>query len=131
MSKQQPIILFDGSCNLCSASVRLIMRHSKKDEFTVVPFHSVYAKDLLRKYNVQENYSGSLVLVGAGKIYFKSTAVLRISKRLKGMYSLLYFLQIVPRFIRDGAYDWVASNRYNWFGKPKSCEVFIDKKNGL
>jgi len=120
--KNHPIILFDGYCNLCNISVQFIIKHDKKRHFLLASLQSDAATKILLQLNVEsfKDYN-SIVLVEDGKLYIKSTAVLRIAKRLKGFVQTLYLLIIIPTPLRNIFYDFIAKNRYKWFGKRKNC----------
>ena len=120
MNYDHPIILFDGRCYLCSGSVMFILkRERKRGEFRFASLQSKKASELLgeKKELKDKNESGSVILIENGRIYSKSTAALRITRKLRRGWPLLYGFIVVPRFIRDGIYNWIAKNRFKWFGK--------------
>lgn len=118
-----PIIFFDGVCNLCQGAIQFIIVRDPKDHFKFASLQSKYAKEKLLPFNVDPAIGDSIVLLENGKVYEHSTAALRIAKGLNGLWPLLYAFIIVPKFIRDGVYRWIAKNRYRWFGKSESCWV--------
>jgi len=120
---EHPIILFDGVCNLCASSVQFIIRNDPKQHFRFASQQSDIGKELLTKYHIDVNKTDSLVLIEKGKIYQKSTAALRIAKQLSLAWSLVYAFIIVPTFIRNPIYDFIAANRYKWFGKKEACWI--------
>lgn len=116
--EKHPIILFDGVCNLCNGAVQFIIERDKKRQFRFASLQS----DFGQQYQQQVGASvDSILLVENGKIYQKSSAALRIARKLDGLWSLLFLFIIVPPFIRNAVYDWIARNRYRWFGKQDSC----------
>lgn len=115
-----PLILFDGVCNLCSSSVQFIIRNDKAGRFRFAPLQSPTGRALLEG---QAHTRNSVVLVEGEKVFTQSTAALRIARRLDGIWPLLYAFIVVPAPIRDGVYQFVARNRYRWFGKQDSCWV--------
>ncbi|MDF2157549.1 DUF393 domain-containing protein [Algoriphagus sp. CAU 1675] len=119
----QSIIFFDGVCNLCNASVDFIIRRDKKNQFLLGALQDPLSKKVLGKYQVREDYLDSLVLLEAGKVYFKSTAALKIARKLSGIWPVLYPLIFLPQNFRDAVYDWIGKNRYRWFGKKNSCRI--------
>jgi predicted DCC family thiol-disulfide oxidoreductase YuxK len=123
VTEHKHLILFDGVCNFCNGSVNFIIRHDKKDHFRFVPLQSPPGQQLLRQFGMEHLPMDSIVLIENKKVYKRSTAVLRISKKLNGLYPLLYGFIILPTFIRDTVYNLVARNRYKWFGKKDSCMV--------
>jgi len=119
----ESVILFDGVCNLCNASVRFVIKRDRAARFSFASLQSGYTASLFRKLNFHANGVDSIVLLESGKLYVRSTAALKIARHLDGLWPLLYAFIIVPRFIRDAVYDFVARNRYRWFGKKEYCEV--------
>lgn len=117
----EKIVLFDSVCNLCNSSVQFIIKHDKKGQFLFGSLQGNYGQETLRKFNLPTNEFNSFMLLEDGKLYTKSTGALRMLKHLGGAWSLLYAFIIVPKFIRDGVYNWVAKNRYKWFGKKEAC----------
>lgn len=115
-------ILFDGVCNLCNGAVRFVIRHDKKERFVFSPLQSRVATSLLAGLapTVKKD---SVVLIENGTIYTRSTAILRIARRLGGGWPLLYGFIIIPPFLRDGIYDIIAKYRYRFFGKQEKCMV--------
>ena len=121
--KAQPVIFFDGVCNLCNASVQFVIEHDKENYFKFSALQGDYAKEVLPRFNVNPRGLTSTLLLEDGKLYTKSSSALRVAKKLKGFWPLLYGFNIVPKFIRDWVYDIVAKNRYKWWGKQKNCYV--------
>lgn len=115
------IILFDGACGFCNLSVSFIIRHDKKNSFRFVPFQTAASRQLLKKFSLNENYSGSLVLIEGNTFFLKSTAALRIARTLNPPVNWLSVFILVPKFLRDPVYDWIARHRNSWFGKQNSC----------
>ena len=116
-----PILLFDGVCNLCNNSVQFVIKKDKKKQFYFTALQSNAGQQLLKQYQLSPNKFDSFVLIENNQAYTRSTAALRVVKRLSGAWPLLYIFIIVPPFIRNTIYDWVAQNRYKWFGKSDSC----------
>lgn len=115
------IILFDGVCNFCDASVNFIIEHDKKDYFRFTPLQSEIGQEFVKKFSL----SGidSVILVENDKAYAHSTAALKIARRLGGIWSVLYAFIIIPRPIRDFFYKLFAKNRYKFFGKKDECMI--------
>lgn len=122
-SEIRPVVLFDGVCNLCNWAVQFILKRDKKKQFLFASLQSKAGKELLRKYNLPEDYINSFVLIDNGKAYTKSTGALRAGKLLGGIHKVLYGFIIIPKFIRDRVYNFIAKNRYKWFGQQESCTV--------
>ncbi len=123
MSFQKSVILFDGVCNLCNASVDFILKRDKPNRFLVGALQEEAGKKLLSRFEVNPEYLDSLVLVEGGKVFFRSTAALKIAKNLSGFWPLFYVFILLPPFIRDAVYDWIGKNRYRWFGKKSTCRL--------
>jgi predicted DCC family thiol-disulfide oxidoreductase YuxK len=120
---QKQIILFDGVCNLCNAAVQWVIRRDKHRKFLFASLQSELAQQLLAQRGFISPQLTSLVLIVDHDLFLKSDAVLRIARQLSGAWKLAYWLKVVPRFMRDGAYDFVAGHRYKWFGKKAECMV--------
>lgn len=121
LSNHSKIIFFDGLCNLCQHSVQFILTHDKKSVFSFLSLQSKMAEQLLEENNTDPSGWNSFILMEGGMIYTRSTAALRVARQLSGIWPLLYVFIIVPPFLRDSIYDWIARNRYRWFGKKESC----------
>ncbi len=137
MKDGKSIILFDGVCTLCNASIDFVMKRDRTNRFLVGALQEPISKKLLSDFQVDPAYLDSLVLVEKGKIYFRSTAALRIAKRLSGAWPLFYLFIVIPTFVRDPIYDWIGKNRYRWFGMKSTCRIpsaeernkFLSKEN--
>jgi len=121
--KQQPLILFDGVCNFCNGAVNFTIKRDKKAVIQFAPLQSEKGRLFLRQYNLPTEEMRSFIFIEDGKVYDRSTAALRVCRYLSGLWPACYGLIIVPRFIRDGVYNWVAKNRYKWFGKKDQCMI--------
>ncbi|MGH1335807.1 MAG: thiol-disulfide oxidoreductase DCC family protein [Aureispira sp.] len=115
------IVLFDGVCNLCDRSVQFIIKHDPKGRYKFAPLQSDFAKKLLQEYQLDGEDLERAVLIENGKAYTHSSASLRVTRHLSGAWPLLYGFIIIPRFIRNAVYRWVARNRYRWFGQKDNC----------
>jgi predicted DCC family thiol-disulfide oxidoreductase YuxK len=122
MSPEKPVILFDGVCNLCNSSVNFVIDRDPQGTIYFAPLQSEYARKILEKHQIGMELN-TIVLLEDGKVYDRSTAALRIARLLNGPWPLLYASIVIPRFIRDGVYRWIARNRYRWFGKTQACRV--------
>jgi predicted DCC family thiol-disulfide oxidoreductase YuxK len=118
-----PVILFDGVCNLCNASVLFIIDRDPRGRFAFAPLQSDYAAALLREHGWQGDALTTVLLIEDGRVYDRSSAALRIARGLSGLWPLFSVFRIVPRPLRDLAYDWLARHRYRWFGRTESCRV--------
>lgn len=117
------IVFFDGVCNFCNASVDIIFKRNKKRNLFYSSLQSEFAKSFLATHSVDFSNLDTMIYFSGGVFYFRSDAALQIAKRLNGGYRLFAAFLIVPRFIRDGIYNWVAKNRYRFFGKKETCRI--------
>ncbi|MDX8360295.1 thiol-disulfide oxidoreductase DCC family protein [Cytobacillus sp. IB215316] len=115
-----PIIIFDGVCNLCNGAVQFLLKRDKRDALRFTAMQSEAAKELLVTYQIPTNVD-SFVFIDGNNFYVKSTAALQVSKYLPGLWKVFYLCRIIPVPIRDYVYDWVAKNRYKWFGRRTEC----------
>lgn len=119
-----PIVFFDGVCNLCNRSVQFILRHDRSRRFR---FASLQSEAGMRAQAEMKNMGmhgqDSVILYNKGKYYTQSSAVIRIGVLLGGIWFLAASGWLLPRFVRNGIYRWIARNRYRWFGKKDSCMV--------
>ncbi|MEO7306740.1 MAG: thiol-disulfide oxidoreductase DCC family protein [Ferruginibacter sp.] len=120
---QQPIILFDGVCNFCNSAINFTIKRNAKANILFAPMQSEAGQKLLKQYNLPAEDMESFVFIENGIAYKRSTAALRVCRYLRALWSLCYGLIIVPKFIRDGIYNWIAKNRYKWFGIRKECMI--------
>jgi predicted DCC family thiol-disulfide oxidoreductase YuxK len=120
---QHSIILFDGVCNLCNGAVQFIIKRDNKNQFLFASLQSQEGKQILEEHNFTVNKANSFFLFENGKLFYRSTAALKVIKKLSGLWPLLYGFIIVPKFIRDGVYNWIAQNRYRWFGRKDECMI--------
>lgn len=127
MKDVQQILLFDGVCNLCNASVQFVLRRDKDEVFLFAPLQSPIAEKLLSSTSAKKDYITdlhSIVLIRKGQVYDESSAALYTAKELSGGWPLLYYLFIWwPKGIRDAIYRFVAKRRYKWFGKQNTCSL--------
>ncbi len=123
MKSEFSVVFFDGFCNLCNGAVQFTIERDRNDFFRFASLQSDYAQEKLAAFNIQPKQGESMILLEDGKVYERSTAALRVARKLSGLWPLLYGFIILPRFIRDGIYNYVAKNRYKWFGKQESCWI--------
>jgi predicted DCC family thiol-disulfide oxidoreductase YuxK len=116
-----PIVLFDGVCNLCHASVRFILAHDREAIFRFAPLDSDTSRAFTAGGLLEDRSVDSVILVEDGVSYVRSEAAIRIAGRLGLPWRVLIGLKILPERLRDAAYDLVARNRYRWFGRRESC----------
>jgi len=121
--KGSQIILYDGYCNLCNASLRFILKRDKKKVFQYCALQSKEAELLLTMRFEDKNIPDSVILLAGGVLYTKSEAFFKILPQLGNGYKLLSIFKLIPLKLRDKMYDWIAFNRYKWFGKKDQCSL--------
>ncbi|MBD3580973.1 thiol-disulfide oxidoreductase DCC family protein [Flavobacterium selenitireducens] len=124
LPKGKKIILFDGVCNLCDSFVQFVIRRDSNDVFRFVPLQSELGESILAHIGIDRQRIDSIILYEPGIAYFyKSGAAIEIANSLGGFLRLASILKIFPNFVRNGLYDFVARNRYKWYGKKESCMI--------
>ena len=123
-AENKKIILFDGVCNLCSSAVQFIIKHDKKDIFRFVALQSDLGKEICTYIGVDQTKIDSIIMYHpAVAYYYKSNAVIEIAEDLGGLYSIMTIFKILPEKLRNYIYDYIAANRYKWYGKKESCMI--------
>lgn len=118
---EHPILLFDGVCNLCNASVQWVLTRDVKAQFRFAALQSELGQQLLKQHGLSAENFDTVVLAVKDKVFLRSDAPLEIVWRLGGFWKLLYAFKALPRPIRDGLYNFIAKNRYRWFGRQETC----------
>ena len=116
------IVLFDGVCNFCNRMVNFAIRNDKKAKLKFAPLQSSAGEELSRKYHIPPT-TDTVIFIANGKVYTFASAAIRICKYLDWPARLLYAFIIIPSFISQPFYKWIARNRYKWFGKKNECMV--------
>ncbi|MCM3388067.1 DCC1-like thiol-disulfide oxidoreductase family protein [Ureibacillus chungkukjangi] len=115
------IILFDGDCHFCNTSVQFIIKRDQKKYFKFASLQSEIGQKLLEEFQIPKT-TDSLIFIEGNSSYIKSTAALKICRRLDGMWKLLYPFLIIPKFLRNTVYDVVAKNRHKLM-KQTECRI--------
>jgi predicted DCC family thiol-disulfide oxidoreductase YuxK len=123
MVSDHPVILFDGVCNFCNSVVAFTIRQDRKGVFRFAALQSPAGQRLLQQYGLPDQDFASFILIDKGKAYKSSTAGLKLYNRLPWYWKWVQVFRIVPQFLRDAVYNFVARNRYKWFGRQKQCMV--------
>ncbi|GGA77512.1 thiol-disulfide oxidoreductase DCC family protein [Ornithinibacillus halotolerans] len=116
------IILFDGECNLCNNTVQFVIKRDPKGIFKFTALQSRVGEGLLKEKKIPNDWD-SFILIEGEKVYTKSTAALKVCRNLSGFIKLLYVFIIIPSQLRNPIYNFIARNRYKWFGKRDSCMI--------
>lgn len=122
MTQDHPVVLFDGVCNYCNSWVNFAIRNDREARLRFATLQSATGQELKAKYGVAAG-TDSVILIDNEKAYTYSNAALRIAKHLRWPAKAIYALLIIPAFIREPVYKWIARNRYKWFGKKEECMV--------
>lgn len=117
------LVLFDGVCNFCNSTVQRIIRNDKKNVFYFASLQSDIGQKILDNFRLKTNAADTIVYIRNGIVFTKSDAALQIAGRMKFPFPVLCLGFIVPRFLRNIIYDYIAKNRYKWFGKSENCVV--------
>ena len=117
------VVLFDGVCNMCNASVNYIIDHDPAGRFRFASLQTETGSKLAAEHGINASELSSMVLIQHGKAYMRSSAVLRICRKLKGPAKLLWPAILIPPMLRDPIYRFVANRRYKWFGKREACRL--------
>ena len=137
MIENNKIILFDGVCNLCNNSVQYVIKHDTGNAFKFAALQSEIGQKLAKERGIDTSMVDSIILIEPGVAYYtKSTAALKIAQSFGGAWSLTSVLEWIPEKLRNWVYDYVAKNRYQWYGKREACMIptpelkskFLDQK---
>ena len=127
MIENKKIIFYDGLCAMCNRFIRILITLDKKEKFLLAPLQGKNGKILQKKFSKELKGIDSVIFYNK-KVYTKSSAVINILSELGGIYKLAYIFNIIPSFISDSMYDYIARNRFQWFGKLDKCPM-PEKKN--
>ena len=124
LPEHKKLILFDGVCNLCNAAIQYVIKHDKRDVFIFTPLQSNIGKQITEQFKIDTNTIDSKLLYSQENgLKSKSSAALQIAKGLGFPNNLMSVFFIIPTFIRNRVYDYIAKNRYKWYGKKDECMI--------
>jgi predicted DCC family thiol-disulfide oxidoreductase YuxK len=124
LPKHKQLILFDGVCNLCNSSINYVIKYDKNDVFMFAPLQGEAGKQIIQKFHLDTSKTDSILLYSEEKgLQIKSSAALAIASKLGLPRNLLTIFYIIPPFIRNWVYDYIAKNRYKWYGKKEACMI--------
>lgn len=124
IASDKKLILFDGVCNLCNGAIQFMIKHDKQDVFRYAALQSDIGKKLVEERNIDTDKVDSILLIEPGVAYYdKSDAALQIGKHLKGYRTISSILSLIPSSLRNIVYDFIARNRYTWYGKREACMI--------
>lgn len=119
--KKKTLLLFDGVCNLCNAFVQFIIIRDRKRQIFFAPLQSELGQQLLKDSDEKVNNLNTVVLIKDDEVYTHSDVALEVAKIIRGGWQFFSIFHLLPKGFRDKVYDWVAANRYKWFGKKDQC----------
>lgn len=123
LPKGKKIILFDGVCNLCDQSVQFIIKKDAADMFRFVSLQSELGQEILKHIGVDTKKTDSIVLYEPGVAYYtKAEAAMEIASHLKSWHKIIKYFKFTGSF-SNWIYDYIAKNRYRWYGKKESCMI--------
>jgi predicted DCC family thiol-disulfide oxidoreductase YuxK len=124
LPKDKKIILFDGVCNLCDAVVQFIIKNDKSDIFRFVPLQSELGLSITKHIGIDTSKMDSILLYEPNvAYYYKAEAALKIAKQIGGIYTIMGIFSVFPKGFSNAVYDYIARNRYKWYGKKESCMI--------
>ncbi len=124
LPKDKKIILFDGVCNLCDSTVQYLIKRDNKDVFRFVALQSEIGKQIIEHIGIDTTKTDSIILYEPGKgYYYKAEAAINIATQLGGIYKLMRIFSVLPKGFNNAVYDYVAKNRYKWYGKKDECMI--------
>lgn len=118
---EKPLVLFDGVCNLCNASVQFIIEHDPEGKIMFASLQSERGQAILQHLGMKMDDFDTFIFIEKGVAYTRSTGILKEIRYFRGLWRFLYVFIVIPRPIRDFFYNIVARNRYRWFGKKNEC----------
>jgi len=123
VDSDHPVLLFDGTCNLCNGSIQFIIPRDPAGKLRFAPLQSALGSRVRQAAGLSTDDLETVVLIEDGMAYTKSDAAIRVAEHLGGIYRLLSLGRLVPRGVRDRVYDFVAEHRYDWFGRKDQCMI--------
>jgi len=123
VAREHPVLLFDGVCNLCDGLVQFIIKRDQKARFRFASLQSEIGQALAEQAGLEPTNMGTAILYDGEEFHLKSDMALGVARQLGGFWSVFVIFRMVPRSIRDGVYDWIARNRYKWFGQKDECMI--------
>ena len=116
-----PIIVFDAVCVLCSANAQFVLKHDRREHFRLASMQGEAGAALYRRFGIDPADPDTIILVEGDSVKRDSDAVLAIYAGLGWPWRAAAALRLVPRFLRDPVYRWIARNRYRLFGRRETC----------
>lgn len=128
LTDEHPLVLFDGFCNFCSRSVRLILRNDRHGNIRFAAIQSPTGERVMKEFGLDSSATDSFVVVRGRRAFLRSDAALEIARDMRFPWNWAAALRVVPRPLRDWAYGFIARNRYRWFGRKEACFIPTDEE---
>ncbi len=122
-TQPHPIVLFDGVCNFCNASVNFIIRHDKQKRLRFATLQSEAGERIRKEFGIADQKPDSFLLLHKGHLYKYTEAALKVFNMLPWYWKWTQVIWLIPQFVRDPIYRLIAKNRYKWFGKKEECMI--------
>ncbi|MFK7934333.1 MAG: thiol-disulfide oxidoreductase DCC family protein [Saprospiraceae bacterium] len=117
-----PILLYDGVCTFCNAAAQFILQRDPEGVIHYASLQSELGQNLLDHFQLSKDLD-TVILIENNQTYDKTDVTIRIGQHLGGVYKIANLLRLFPKSMRNRVYDWIARNRYNWFGKKETCPI--------
>lgn len=117
------LILFDGVCNFCNASVQFILRRDRKAVFMFASIQSEIGREVFHAHGLNPDDPQTIMLLNHGHPLLRSDAAIGIATQFGGLWRLVAVFKIIPKPLRDLFYGFIAKHRYQWFGKSNACMI--------
>ncbi len=127
MHQQQSIVFFDGVCNLCNGFVQFILKHETNSDYKFCSLQSDFAVNFFKEKKFISSGIDSVIVFENNQFYIESAAAFKIINKLKWPYKAIYIFSVIPKFINNFIYKFIAKNRYKIFGKSNICWVMTEQ----
>jgi len=127
LPENMPILIFDGTCVMCNGFSAFVLKHDQSQSIHFISLQDERVGNIVKRFSQTTNPVDSVIFLNDGKLHIESNAALAILKKMGGMWKLFYVFKLVPRFIRDAVYKFIARNRKRWFGVAESCFIPEEK----
>lgn len=121
--EENHLVLFDGVCNFCSASVQFIIRRDRRKLYRFVPIQSPLGRRLYSAAGLDPDRMQTIMLLKEGRSFVRSDAAIEIARGFGGIWRMVVVFRCLPAPLRDWVYSFIAVRRYRWFGSKPVCEI--------
>jgi len=123
LSNTNPIILYDGHCILCNRFIHFVEKRDSQNQFRYLQLQNELSEQVKDKLDVAIEEDETAFLLYKSKYYDRSDVSFLTAKLIGFPFNLFGIFKLIPKRVRDKIYNWVANNRYSWFGKEDSCII--------